>query len=556
MADFIPLSRLLAVGRNADHPVASDGERQYLFGDFQLRAARWASSLRARAQEVVAIYLDDSFEFAAALFGAWHAGKTVCLPGDNLPATRAALSGRGMLLLDTLQIAEAETIAFGELSDDGCKLQLFTSGSTGEPQAIDKSLRQLAAETATLSRLWDGALPTGCLVEATVSHQHIYGLLFRVLWPLAAGRPFACRRQTFPESLLQALSAGPCLLVSSPAHLKRLPDSLDWGSLSGKLAAAFSSGGPLDEAALQNSLAALGQAPFEIFGSTETGGIAWRRRQADPDLPWQALPGVETRVDDGLLAIRSPHLPDNAWHQTSDKVQEQDGGFVLQGRADRIIKLEEKRVSLDGVEGALLASGLFDAARLVLLPGQRDSLGVAAVPNAAGWQQLAALGRREFAARLIAGLKRSVIPEGLPRHWRYGFRLPANAQGKTTQALLLSWFDARRPHATLLRRDEEHALLSIEAAATLPDFDGHFPGFPLLPGVTQLDWGVRFARELFDLPGFTGIDNLKFQRIIAPDSTVRLELRYDRAKQSVSFSFHSDDQPHASGKLRFGAPAC
>jgi acyl-coenzyme A synthetase/AMP-(fatty) acid ligase len=41
-----------------------------------------------------------------------------------------------------------------------------------------------------------------------------------------------------------------------------------------------------------------------------------------------------------------------------------DGGFVLAGRADRIVKIEEKRVSLSAIEQRLLASPLVrEAAR-------------------------------------------------------------------------------------------------------------------------------------------------------------------------------------------------
>ncbi|AUH50896.1 4-coumarate--CoA ligase [Chromobacterium sp. ATCC 53434] len=554
MADFLPLQRLLSAGRADTHPVAYSGQREHSFADLRRLAARWRAALARQPETAVALHLEDGFEFAAALLGAWHAGKTVCLPADDLPATRERIARLGMPRLDPQQAAADGDEAFAPLADD-CGLLLFTSGSTGEPQTIAKTLRQLAAETVTLSQRWDRSLPANCRVEATVSHQHIYGLLFRVLWPLAAGRPFASNRHAFPESLLAALDGTPSLLIASPAHLKRLPRQLAWQTA--RPAAVFSSGGPLDEAGLQNCRETLGQAPYEVFGSTETGGIAWRRREADASDAWQALPGIEVRIDGESLALRSPHLADDGWHATCDRVRAQDGGFALLGRADRIVKLEEKRVSLDAVEDALLASGLFEALRALPLPGARDLLGVAAVPNAAGWSELARVGRRAFAAALLNGIKDSVIAEALPRHWRYGFRLPINAQGKITQATLLSWFEPSRPHAALLERSAEHAVLQVEAAASLPDFAGHFPGFPLLPGVTQLDWSVRFARELFELPpAFCGVDNLKFQRIIDPGAVVRLELRHDRERGCVSFGYVSGEHAHASGKLRFSEPAC
>ena len=70
----------------------------------------------------------------------------------------------------------------------------------------------------------------------------------------------------------------PAVLVASPAHLKRLPPALPWGLAAARLSGLFSSGGPLPDAALADCRSLLLQAPIEVYGSTETGGIAWRRR--------------------------------------------------------------------------------------------------------------------------------------------------------------------------------------------------------------------------------------------------------------------------------------
>ena len=47
------------------------------------------------------------------------------------------------------------------------------------------------------------------------------------------------------RALAPALANGPCVLIASPAHLKRLPDHLDWRGAARMLRAVFSSGGPL-----------------------------------------------------------------------------------------------------------------------------------------------------------------------------------------------------------------------------------------------------------------------------------------------------------------------
>ena len=195
-----------------------------------------------------------------------------------------------------------------------------------------------------------------------------------MLWPLAAGRPFAAERLVFNEEIAQRI-AGPAVLVASPAHLRRLPDALDWSAARAGLRGVFSSGGPLPPEAAESALALLGVAPVEVYGSSETGGVAWRQRARHGDT-WQPLPGIEFRIDDGELCVRSPHLPDLAWWRTADRATPAgDGmdGFELHGRVDRIVKIEEKRVSLTAMEQRLAASDDIAEARVLMLADERPT---------------------------------------------------------------------------------------------------------------------------------------------------------------------------------------
>lgn len=302
-------------------------------------------------------------------------------------------------------------------------------------------MRQLSFELAALEAQF-GTLAGNAAVVATVSHQHIYGLLFRVLWPLYAGRALPAHRDDQPENLAPALALRPCVLVASPAHLKRLPAHLDWDGARRNLRAVFSSGGVLAPEAAMHAGALLGQAPVEVYGSSETGGIAWRQ---DAQAPWQTLPGVAVRVDAGQLAVSSPQAG-GGWLELADLAElAEGGGFFLRGRSDRIVKIAEKRVSLEAIETALCASGLAREARVVVVPGQR--LAAFVVPTPAAQAVLADGGKLALNARLRSLLAGVVEAVALPRRWRYLDQLPLNPQGKTSEAALLALLDAAMPEA-------------------------------------------------------------------------------------------------------------
>jgi acyl-coenzyme A synthetase/AMP-(fatty) acid ligase/3-hydroxymyristoyl/3-hydroxydecanoyl-(acyl carrier protein) dehydratase len=565
MAERLTLEHLLAHGRPSEHPVARREGRVLDFAALRALAAGWRAAFEAHGGRRHALFLEDTFEFAAALLGAWHAGVCVYLPADARPATLEALrahvdgfAGKAPSGLRALAPVPGASPAFRPLSPELAALVVYTSGSSGEPTAIPKRLSQLSREVATLGALFDaeaGDVP----ILATVSHQHIYGLLFRVLWPLASGRPFDAHVLSYPEDVVAALRLGPALLVASPAHLKRLPASLDWGAVRGHLRGLFSSGGPLSVEALQACRDLLGRAPVEVYGSSETGGVAWRRRDTDDAASWRVMPGVEVRADEDALAVRSPHLdlPEGEWFTTEDRARAVPGGFELLGRRDRLLKLEEKRVSLSAMERALVDGGLVREARVLpLAEGHRVTLAVVAVPGSAGWKLQEAGGRRSLNQALREQLAPHFEPSALPRRFRYLEAMPVNSQGKSTEAALAALFDPRRPPFRVLERSPERVLLSVEAAEGSPYFDGHFPDSPILPGVVQLEWALRLGREHFALPpDFLRLENVKFQQVIPPGTRLTLELTWAAEPGRLGFKLTSDAGAHASGRIVLGGGA-
>ena len=389
--NWINLEHLLLKG-HADRRVSVDPELNH--DTLRERALRLAGGLQQRGVRRVAVHLEDAAELALALLGAWQAGVSVLLPADLQAQTRLRWDSQVDLWItqsEELQDLYADPLPAAQLDLDQCQLSLCTSGSSGEPKRIDKSLRQMANEVQALEQLWGADLGDACII-ASVAAQHIYGLLFRVLWPLCAGRSFVRKQLAFPEDMQRASREHAAFAwIASPALLKRMADNLDWPALS-SVRRVFSSGGALPEEAARTLFERLGQWPTEILGSSETGGIAWRQGQH----LWQPFADVQlSQSSDGALIIASSYLPKGHVEHTADAARiEADGRFELLGRLDRIVKLEEKRISLPMLEQALVSHDWVAEARLGVVHDKRASLGALLVLSASGLFALREQGRR------------------------------------------------------------------------------------------------------------------------------------------------------------------
>jgi 3-hydroxyacyl-[acyl-carrier-protein] dehydratase len=95
-----------------------------------------------------------------------------------------------------------------------------------------------------------------------------------------------------------------------------------------------------------------------------------------------------------------------------------------------------------------------------------------------------------------------------------------------------------------------------------PFFQGHFPGFPVMPGVLIVEalaqTGCVAALVLEENKGklgfFTGIENIKFRRQVFPGDTLRLEAEFTGFKMGMGKAkvcATVDGQIAAEGEIKF-----
>lgn len=87
-------------------------------------------------------------------------------------------------------------------------------------------------------------------------------------------------------------------------------------------------------------------------------------------------------------------------------------------------------------------------------------------------------------------------------------------------------------------RKENSVILEFSVPGGSPYFEGHFPGFPILPAVAQTDLIVRYAsRYLGTGLDISEIQRMKFTSMIRP--SVPLVLRIEKKAKTVSFRITS-----------------
>ena len=610
---WCPLQRLLLDPQM--QPARVGVAPEWTRADFVAQALRVAARLRETRPRAVALHFSDAARMACAFLACAHEGVAMVLPpnlaADNLAwaseradvwmtdghtpdlardvtnavqAAAGAQAGRGNIEVWTLtdeailaealhgnlsaQTAEQRAPRPAAHADDpedagqvpahllnlDTEVWLKTSGSTGQPQIICKTVAQFQAEAEALAQCWGLAdeVPVDAVV-GSVSPQHLYGLSFRVVLALCAGWPIHRMQCVYPESLLAAaLPMRRSVWISSPMLLDALGEDRVGPRLRGSVSRLVSSAGSLSAATSERLHRQLGILPDEIYGSTETGVIAHRQGSG----PWQPLPSVQHGTDaEGALWVDSPWS--GGRRQLADLVSPQGSGFVLEGRRDRIIKLADKRVSLAHVEATLKEHAWVADGACGLSPVHKR-LAVALVLSPEGATAWREQGRASVLNALRDHLRGSLDVVALPRSWRVVDRLPRDAQGKLPQAAWQRLFEARPLAPEWVRLEDgagdRQARFSGRVPWDLVHFAGHFAEFPLVPGVVELDWAMTQARTAFTLPPhLIRTEALKFRQFVRPGDTLELMLDWQPDRGRLVFELKGPEGICASGRLVLAA---
>ena len=330
--------------------------------------------------------------------------------------------------------AEPLTIESLTKPDATRPIRLFTSGSSGTPKCIEKTVGLMDREAEVTTRLF-GAVTEGAVVQSTVDPRHLYGLTFNIWFAFSAGRPIATTRRVYQEQLLTL--PHPVALITTPTFMRMLETTL----AAPVLPFVLSAGGPLSDEAKATLTVWSPSTIYEIYGSTETGVVASRAHESN------ALANAQTPdwtlIDEAMLSetadgwiLTSPLLPTGVMMLDDQLKLTGERTFHLLGRRDRVVKIGEVRLSLTEIERVVERTLGLVIRALPVVHGERTLIG-AVVNEALSPKWTGQLPDRRAVTQALHG---TLDPLARPRLWRSVPDWPMNAQGKVETQRLLELF--------------------------------------------------------------------------------------------------------------------
>ena len=252
----------------------------------------------------------------------------------------------------------------------------FTSGSTGESTAALKTKKNIENEIKALSTLFKKYNIKRVIV--TVPFIHIYGSLTGLFYPYFNDIDIILKEHFLPNDLLDICTDN-SLVVTTPLYIKALNKISSTKDLSKSI--FLSSTAPLDAKEAKHFNEKFSCPVMQLFGSTETGGIAYK---FNDDILWTPLENVEIHTNKkNELKVKSPFVSKvllgkefsntNGEIQTFDFIEKDEEKFKLIGRSSQILKIAGKRYSTIQIENILEKQEHIQKA-LVYVKNDRETL--------------------------------------------------------------------------------------------------------------------------------------------------------------------------------------
>ncbi len=468
MIKVYPISKFKADSRKDSHILCYEEKfssgKYKTWKDFMCDTAKLRKFISSKTAEEWILHCEDYWYFLVAFIALLQSGKKVFLTQNIAEYFLEEIKKEGMEFLtdkkrngesipgstivseiieNSLEPTTEELHCTPAINPEDSNIFMYTSGSTGTPKAVPQRMKEFEEDNAFIISKWKDEFLNRKLV-ATVSQHHIYGFLFGICLPFTLGVPFRRTRIEFPEDF-EKLTDEKYIIIATPAFLKRTVDAKDRLPLEDPW--IFTSGGAVSPELALLTDKVFGFCPLEVYGSTETSGIAYRQQSVNA-LVWTPFDNAKVwKGDDGCLRIISPYIKNPEGFATADLVEFTGEGnkFFLKGRSDSIVKIEEKRISMTEVENRLIESGLVKDVKVIALSNDvRQFLAAAIVLNEVGKNKFEGMEKYQINKFFHDWLMKFFENVVLPKKWRFVDYIPVDVQGKKHRDEIAAMFDSKQ----------------------------------------------------------------------------------------------------------------
>ena len=334
-----------------------------------------------------------------------------------------------------------------DLDPDDPALIIFTSGSTGMPKAVLHSQSYLTGQ-ALQARNWFGAEP-GDLAWCTADPGWSKSSRNTFIAPwLCGARALIVDEKFDPATRLETVAReGVNLLCQAPTEYRMIANRSGIPDLPA-LRRMVSAGEAMTAEVVETFRSATGISIADGYGQTETGhltgfcvGDEVRGKEGSMGRP---LPGVETRIEEGVLEVRPESVPtffsnyigeepfEGEWWSTGDLVEEDEDGYLYYlGRNDDLIQSSGYRIGPVEVESVLGSHPAVEEVAVVPAPDPERGSVVRAVVVVRD-----DVSREGLAEELQSFCREKTAPYKYPRIVDFVDALPRTATGKVARSKL------------------------------------------------------------------------------------------------------------------------
>jgi long-subunit acyl-CoA synthetase (AMP-forming) len=263
-----------------------------------------------------------------------------------------------------------------EIDSSNQYISFNTSGTTGKPCLMIKTQENIISEIIELSKTFDFTDSDSFL--SSVPFCHIYGFLWGNVLPryLNTSSLFT---KSLSDTRLKIESDEHTVWIATPIMIEAIFGTGNAPSTS-RLKKIISSGAKLNPNLALEIHDSYKIEVIEIYGSSETGGIGYRYPYKEDG--FKLFDSVQLSLnEDSGFRIKSPHVSKYCKIQNKLELLLDESGFFsssdigsyinqklyLNGRMDRIVKINGKRIHIDIIENMIRAADIDEIEKMIII---------------------------------------------------------------------------------------------------------------------------------------------------------------------------------------------